>query len=175
MKAINLMRLIPHINPVRTRMMRMNFSQVTRHISAMPQQVSSIRGRNVGIRATYSLDRKTQSSLWDVGISCHHPGHEVGTEASKPGPKPCYLPPAGRCSWVAWLRMSLSHPWGGFLPWSRGTFLTTNLLLLQNHSGLTQHLEDSCQREGLQQAAEDSCGTFPSPSWHWHWSSVTAN
>lgn len=38
MKAINLMRLIPHINPVRTSTMKTNFFQVTRHISAMPQQ-----------------------------------------------------------------------------------------------------------------------------------------
>lgn len=126
MKAINLMRLIPHINPVRTSMMRTNFSQVTRHISAMPQQVSCIRGRNVGIRTTYTLGRKIHSRLRDVGISCHHSEGEVGTEVSKPDPKPCCLLPARRCSW---LRTSLSHPQGGFLPWSQGSFLTTNPLI----------------------------------------------
>lgn len=99
MKAINLMRLIPHINPVKTSTMRMNFSQVTRHISAMPQQVSCIRGRNVGISTTYSLDRKTHSKMQDVGISCHHSEGEVGTEASKPDPKPCCLLQRDAAGW----------------------------------------------------------------------------
>lgn len=172
MEAINLMRLITHINPVRTSMMRTNFSQVTRHISSMPQQVSSIRGRNVGMRTTYSLGRKIHSRLWDVRISCHHSEDEVGTEASESDPKPCGLPPAGRCSWVAWLRTSLSHSLGGFLPWSWGSFLTTNPLTLQNYSGLTQ------KPRGFLSEGRASAGRWgllrhllcpsPSSSWHWH-------
>lgn len=74
------------------------------------------------------------SSFWGQG----------GDWGSEPDPKPCCFPPAG---WCSWLRMSLSHPQGGFLPWSQGSFLTTNPLILQNYSGLTQNLEVSCQRE----------------------------
>lgn len=118
MKAINLMRLIPHINPVRTSIMRTIFSQVTRHISAMPQQAGCTRGRTVGIRPTYSLDTKIHSRLWDVGISHHHSESKVRTAALNLAQSLV----AVRCSWVAWLRMSLSHPQGDFCPGPKEAF-----------------------------------------------------
>lgn len=131
MKAINLMRLILHINPVRTSLMRMNISQVVRHISATPQQVSCTRGRNVGIGMIYSLDREKstagcrdfRSSFWRWG----------GDWAFQTWPKALLPCPAGRCSWLAWLRMSLSHLREDLCPgpkeaFSQQTPYTTKLL-----------------------------------------------
>lgn len=63
MKAINLMRLIPHINPVRTSTMKTILLQVTRHISAVPLLVSPIRGRNVGITTTWTSQKEIHSRL----------------------------------------------------------------------------------------------------------------
>lgn len=167
MKAINLMRLILHINPVRTSLMRMNISQVIRHISATPQQVSCIRGKNVGIEMIYSLNREKstagcgvfRSSFWGWG----------GDWAFQTWPKALLLCPAGRCSWPGW---GWAFPTSGRISALVPRKLSHNKpLRLQNYSGLTQNLEVSCQREGLQQGAEGSWGTLqpsPSSSWHWH-------
>lgn len=167
MKAINLMRLIPHINPVRTSMMRMNFSQVTRHISAMPQQVSCIRGRNVGIRTTCSLDRKIHSRLWDVGISCSHSESELRAEASKPDPR--LLPPSCRERQQGGLAEDEPFPPSGTISALVLRKLSHNKPLSTAKLFRTDPKPGGFLLEGG--AAAGSWGLLrhlPSPSWHWH-------
>lgn len=142
--------------------MRMNglFSQETRHNSAMPQQVSCTRGRTVGIKTTYSLDRKIHIRLWDVGISCYHSEGEEGTEALNLTQSLA----AGRCSWVAWLRMSFSHPQGEFLLGPKEAFSQQTPWYCKTTQDWPKTWSFLVRERGCSRQMRGPWGTFPAPN-----------
>lgn len=155
MKAVSLMRLIPHINPARTSMIKMNFFRASRlamsEAETHQKQLPGVaRKKSTAGYEVWGFDFIILRIKWRL-----RPLYQTwGLEAEQASTMTCRDRHA-----LWWSSSGQAFPFvqGRFLPWSWVRLLITNTLL-QNYSGLIQNLDISCQREGLLWAKVGSWG-----------------